>query len=138
MDRNMVRVTLVWAGLVLLLLGLLGGPALAEGPLTITEKDNGRAFTVKVDQKIIVDLRHPGDGGYDVLTPDYDVKVLMILGMKKQTTTPAGPKRLGDFGRVIYEFEALKEGQTDLVVPIKRPWEKEPKEYLRVKIKVVR
>jgi predicted secreted protein len=125
-----------WA--ILAALGLLPA-AWAESPaLTITEKDNGRAYTVKVDQKIVVDLRHPGDGGYDILTPEYDVKVLMILGMKKRTAAPSGPRRLGDFGRTEYHFEALKEGGTDLVVNIKRPWEKQSQVYLQVKIKVVR
>jgi predicted secreted protein len=43
---------------------------------------------------------------------------------------------MGDFGRMVYEFQALKEGQTALVIPIKRPWEKESQTYLKVTISV--
>ena len=52
------------------------------------------------------------------------MKVLMILGMKKQTTTPSGPRRLGDFGR------------TDLVIAVKNSKDEsvKPKPFLKVKI----
>lgn len=105
-------------------------------PVVITQKDKGRTFTVKVGQKLVVDLRHPGDGGYDVLSPKYDGKVLKLLGQRRKPRKD--PRLMGDFGRVIYEFTGLKAGQTDLVIPIKRHWEKHPKDYLKVKIKVVR
>jgi predicted secreted protein len=37
---------------------------------------------------------------------------------------------------MVYEFQALKEGKTALVIPIKRPWEKESQTYLNVTILV--
>ena len=129
------RLLILWLALACYLMSAT--VAWAE-PLTLTEKDNGRAFTVKVDQKIIFDLRYPGGVGYELDTPDWDVRVLRILGTKIQTNTTVGPKGRGDFARTAYHFEAWKEGATDVVVRLKSPGEQEPKEYLRVKIKVMR
>ena len=46
------------------------------------------------------------------------------------------PPRMGDFGRMVYEFMALKEGQTALVIPIKCPWEKASETFLKINILV--
>ena len=43
---------------------------------------------------------------------------------------------MGDFGRMVYEFMALKEGQTALVIPIKCPWEKASETFLKINILV--
>lgn len=134
MHKNTAPMTVVWVGL--LLLGLAVGMAQSVDSLTITEKDSGRAFTVKAGQKVVLDLRHPGSGGYDFLTPEHDQGILKLVGQRRIPRSDS--RRLGDFGRMVYEFEVLKEGRTDLLVPIKRPWENQSKEYLRVKIKVVR
>ena len=119
--------------LTVVLLWVLGAQAETK-ELFITDKDNGQAFTVQVGQKITVNLRHPGGGGYSFLTPEHDREVLEMVG---ERCLPASePPRMGDFGRMIYEFQALKEGQTALVIPIKRPWEKDSQTYLRVNILV--
>ncbi len=119
--------------LALALLGVLG--VQAAGPaLLVTDKDNGGAFTVQVGQKITVNLRHPGGGGYSFLSPEFDQAVLKMLGEHRLPRSE--PPRMGDFGRMVYEFVALKEGQTALVIPIKRPWEKASETYLKVKILV--
>jgi len=133
MQRFKDRRAIVLAGLALALLWLAGGPVQAAGPLTITEKDTGRTFTVTVGQKLVVDLRNPGSGGYDVLAPEYDTQILKLLGQRRQPRKD--PRWMGDFGRVVFEFEVLKAGQTDLVVPIKRSWEKQREDYLKAKIK---
>ncbi len=113
--------------------GLLAAQAAAE-ELAVTDKDNGRAFTVKVGGKILVNLRHPGNGGYNFLVPEFDKNILKMVG--ERPLPPAEPRRLGDFGRKVYEFEAVKPGRTPLVFPIKRVWEKEAKTYLRVTVTV--
>ena len=43
---------------------------------------------------------------------------------------------MGDFGRMVYEFEAVQAGQTALTVPIKRPWEKNSETFLKITILV--
>jgi predicted secreted protein len=119
-----------------LTVALLWLPAVqaAAADLVITNKDNGRAFRVKVGQKIIVNLRDPGGGGYNFLIPEHDKDVLKRLGERHIPWSE--PRRLGDFGRMVYEFQAQKEGQTVLVIPIKRSWEKESQTYLKVTISV--
>jgi predicted secreted protein len=106
----------------------------AAADLVITNKDNGRSFRVNVGQKIIVNLRDPGGGGYNFLTPEHDTSVMKMLG--ERHIPRAESRRMGDFGRMVYEFQALKEGKTALVVPIKRPREKKPLTYLNVTILV--
>ena len=117
----------------ILALWLLAAQAAAQ-PLVITDKDNGQAFTVKVGQSFTVNLRHPGSGGYSFLAPEFDRAVLK--NVESHRLSAAEPRRMGDFGRMVYEFQALKAGQTPLVIPIKRPWEKESQTYFRVTILV--
>jgi predicted secreted protein len=119
--------------LLVALLWVLGAQAAPPG-LVVTNDDHGRSFTLQVGQKITVNLRHPGGGGYSFLTPEHDRDVLMMVG--EHRLPAAEPRRMGDFGRMVYEFKALKEGQTPLVIPIKRPWEKDPQTYLKVDILV--
>jgi predicted secreted protein len=106
----------------------------AAADLVITNKDNDRAFRVNVGQKIILNLRDPGGGGYNFLTPEYDQGILKMVG--ERHISRAEPPRMGDFGRMVYEFQALQKGKTSLVIPIKRPWEKQSETYLRVTISV--
>jgi predicted secreted protein len=127
------RIALALVVLAVVGLGLLTVPA-AAGDLVITDKNNGQAFTVKVGQKIIVNLRHPGGGGYNFLIPEHDKSILKMVG--ESAIPRSKPRRMGDFGRMVYEFQALKEGKTALVIPIKRPWEKESQTYLNVTILV--
>jgi predicted secreted protein len=124
-----------WAlgALTVVLIWLLAVQA-AAADVVITNKDNGQNLRVNVGQKIIVNLRDPGDGGYNFLAPEYDQGVLKMVG--ERHIPRSEPPRMGDFGRKVYEFQAMKEGQTTLVVPIKRPWEKQSETYLKVTISV--
>jgi predicted secreted protein len=106
----------------------------ASCELVITKKENGRNFKMQVGQKLTLNLRDPGGGGYNFLTPEYDQGILKMVGDRH--IPRAEPPRMGDFGRQVYEFEAIKEGQTALVVPIKRPWEKQSETFLKVTIAV--
>ena len=124
---------LVLGALTVVLIWLLAVQVAARD-LVITNKDKGRTFKVNVGEKITVNLRDPGGGGYNILTPAYDPTVLQMLG--ERHIPRANPSRMGDFGRRVYEFQALKEGETTLIVPIKRPWEKQSETYLKVTIKV--
>ncbi len=119
--------------LTVVLIWLLGVQA-ASCELVITDKENGRSFGMKVGQKITVNLRDPGGGGYKFLTPEYDQNILKMIGERHMPWQE--PRRMGDFGRKVYEFQAVKEGQATLVVPIKRPWEKQSETYLKVTISV--
>jgi predicted secreted protein len=127
------RIAPTLMALTAVLLWLLAVQAAAQ-ELVITNDDNGRDFTVNVGQKITVNLRHPGGGGYSFLIPEHDKSVLKMVGEHRLPASE--PRRMGDLGRMVYEFQALKEGQTALVIPIKRPWEKDSQTYLEVNILV--
>jgi predicted secreted protein len=133
MIRTTPRKALFLGALTSVLIGLLAVQA-AACDLVITTKENGRTFKVKVGEKLTVNLRDPGGGGYNFLAPEYDAAVLQMIGERRMPR--AEPPRMGDFGRKVYEFKAMKEGQTTLVVPIKRPWEKKSETFLKVKISV--
>ena len=127
------RKALALVATIAVLICLLAVQAAARD-LVITNKDNGRAFTVNVGQKIMVNLRDPGDGGYNFLAPEYDQGILKMVG--ERHLPRAEPPRMGDFGRKVYEFQAMNAGKTTLVIPIKRPWEKQSETYLKVTISV--
>ena len=70
-------------------------------------------------ERFTLNLRDPGDGGYSFLTPSYDGAVLKMVG--EHRTAPSEPRRMGDFGRMVYEFEAVQAGQTTLIRPHQAP-----------------
>jgi hypothetical protein len=67
----------------------------AAGDLVITDKNKGQAFTVKVGQKISVNLRNPGGGGYNFLAPEFDKSILKMVGEKRHP--PVGAPADGGF-----------------------------------------
>ncbi|OGP69940.1 MAG: hypothetical protein A2Y80_10895 [Deltaproteobacteria bacterium RBG_13_58_19] len=121
--------------------GILGGGAAGwakSGPQVqmITDKDQGRTFTLPVGTKLLVEVRNPADGGYTLVNPVFDGRVLKLLQRRDQLPDPARPRLMGDFGKIIFEMAVIKEGTTDLIIKIARPWEKNqtPQEFLKVRI----
>jgi predicted secreted protein len=109
----------------------------AAGPVTLEEKDRGRTVTLKAGQRLIINLRNPASGGYTATPPVFDSGILKLISQEKKPPAPQKPPRLGDFGLLCYEWEALSPGETDIVINIHRPWEKKPpQEFWRVKVLV--
>jgi predicted secreted protein len=106
---------------------------------TFTEKDQGRTLSLRVGEKLVLNLRNPASGGYNIVTPVYDPHILKLVSRKDIPPKPAPVRKLGDFGQIIFEWEAIDAGETDLTVNISREWEvkKQPLEYLKVKIRVL-
>ncbi len=112
----------------------LAAHSAAPGPVTLQEKDRGRTITLQVGQKLLLYLRDPGSGGYNTNPPIFNTSILELGNQKK--LSPQKP-RAGDFGQLYYEWEAKQKGETDIIINIRRPWEKKaPEEYWRVKVKV--
>jgi inhibitor of cysteine peptidase len=103
--------------------------------LTLTEKDSGRTVTLQVGEKLLLNLRNPGDGGYNVLPPVFDAAILTFLS--RRDLPPSRP-RPGDFGRLAFTWQARQPGETDLTVNIARPWEKAkaPAQYVKIRVRV--
>ena len=102
----------------------------------ITEADQGRTFACRVGEKITVSIPNPATGGYNIITPVFDHRILQLLARKELPPEPAPVPKLGDFGKLVFELEVIGVGETNLVIQIARDWEvnKSPEEYLKVKI----
>jgi predicted secreted protein len=107
------------------------------GPLTLYEKDRGGTFTLKPGEKLLLYLRNPQSGGYDLKDVTFDQAILKLVSHQKLPPKPSPTPLMGDFGQFFYEWEALRAGVTDILITISRPWEKKaPEEYWRVTVKV--
>ena len=122
---------------ILLAAGTVTANSASPGPVILHEQDRGRAVSLQVGQKLLLYLRNPGSGGYSANPPIFDPAVLKLGPQKKLPPEPQEPPRLGDFGQLYYEWEALGRGETDIIINIFRPWEKKPpEEFWRVKVRV--
>jgi predicted secreted protein len=106
----------------------------------LTEKDGGKTVTLRVGERLVLNLRNPGDGGYSVVTPVYNKSVLKLASRETLPPKAATPPRMGDWGRIVFTWEAAGAGETDLTVQISREWEKEkpPLDYVKVRVRVIK
>lgn len=128
---------LLWVCFVAVALILPGSPiqAASSNTLTLTEKDSGRTVTLKVGEKLLLNLRNPGSGGYNVLPPAFDAEILAFLHRRDIPPTQSMP---GNFGRIEFAWEARKPGDTEVAVNIARPWEKDkpPEQFVKIRVRV--
>jgi predicted secreted protein len=105
---------------------------------TLTEKDSGKTVTLKVGERLRLNLRNPGDGGYAVLPPVYDHQVLTLLSREDIPPEKRPLPLMGDFGRIAFTWEARQPGTTGVTVNIARPWEKTkpPEQFLQIRVLV--
>lgn len=127
---------LLMAGFLVMALVLPAAPVQA-GPaaLTLTEADSGRTVTLKVGETLLLNLRNPGSGGYNVLPPVYDGEILTFLSRRDLPPTKSLP---GDFGRIEFAWQARQAGDTEVTVNIARPWEKtkSPEQFMKIRVLV--
>ncbi len=132
-------VLLLMAGFWLLALMPPAAPVQA-GPaaLTLTEADSGRTVTLKVGETLVLNLRNPGSGGYNVLPPVYDGEILALLSRKDIPPEKRPQPLMGDFGRIEFTWEARQPGATEVTVNIARPWEqtKPPEQFVKIRVRV--
>jgi predicted secreted protein len=129
---------------VLAVLGLLALTrplqAIPAATYTLTEKDSGQTATLKVGDRLRLNLRNPGDGGYAVLPPIYNDKVLTLLSRENLPPVKRPHPLMGDFGRIEFTWEARQPGTTAVTVNIARPWEKNkpPEHFVKIQVMVVK
>jgi hypothetical protein len=104
----------------------------------ITEGDTGRSYAYLVGKKFRVEVPNPGDG-HQFKAPRFEAKVLKLLG-RQEIPHPADKVKPGDIGRVIFTFEAVGVGETDLFVEFFNPADKNtpPMEMLRVNVQTTK
>ncbi len=103
--------------------------------LSLTEADTGRTVTLKVGEKLLLNLRNPGSGGYNVLPPVYDGELLTLLSRRE---VPPTKTKLGFFGRIEFVWQARQAGDTEVTINIARPWEKNtpPQQFFKIRVRV--
>jgi predicted secreted protein len=106
----------------------------------LTERDDGRILSLKPGDIIEMNFPNPSRGGYNVVNIIYDSSVLEILSKREQPQEPSPVPKLGDFGRIIYEFKVVGLGQSDLAIQIGRDWEvnSQARDLVRVKTVVAK
>lgn len=127
---------LLLAGFLSMALMLPAAPVQAvPAALTLTEADSGRTVTLKVGETLLLNLRNPGGGGYNVLPPVYDGEILTLLSRRD---IPPAKSMPGDFGRIEFVWQARQAGDTEVTVNIARPWEKTapPKQFMKIRVRV--
>ena len=122
MRKKALLLVAMLAGLTLL--PLPGRGDAAGGPLTLYEKDRGSTFTLKPGGRLILYLRNPQSGGYNLKEVIFDMAVLKLVAHQKLPPKPSPRPLVGDFGQFFYEWEAVGNGSTDIRITISRPWEK--------------
>ena len=92
-------------------------------------------MTLKVGETLLLNLRNPGGGGYNVLPPVYDGEILTLLSRRD---IPPAKSMPGDFGRIEFVWQARQAGDTEVTVNIARPWEKTapPKQFMKIRVRV--
>lgn len=112
----------------LLTLLLFNGCALSSAPSTSTlDLDNEQRFetSMQVGEKLLLDMRNPGSGGYQFAGASFDPGVVRLDRHWLEKPKESMP---GNFGRAYYEFTAIGPGVSDIIIRIHRPWENIPPE----------
>lgn len=100
----------------------LGWAGESPAKRVITEADQGRTITCHPGERITVRVRNSATGGYNIVTPVFDTKVLRLRNTKELAPEPAPFLNLGNFGTIVFDFEAAGHGGTLLTINIARDW----------------
>jgi predicted secreted protein len=89
---------------------------------------------IQTGDTLVLDVRNPGAGGYQFAGAYFDP---VLLKLTAHHLIPPERAKPGNFGRATFEFAALKEGQSMVIIKIHRPWEDAPPEqYKSVQVTV--
>ena len=92
--------------------------------LTILNK--GQTLPIKTGNFFMVVLNNPGPGGYIVQDPpEFDPQVLNLLKMESRASKNSNLD--GNFGEIVWTFQASKQGDSHIKIKAVRPWEKNKK-----------
>jgi len=134
-----------WAkNLVLLECAILLSAMACSKPISrrysLTERDDGRILILKPGDIIEMNFANPARGGYNIVNSIFDSSILELLSKREQPQEPSPIPKLGDFGRIIYEFKVVGLGQSDLAIQIGRDWEvnSQARDLVRVKTVVAK
>ncbi len=134
-----VILVLVMAGTALVSAGCGSQANAANGPVKLTEADNGKAITVKVGDEIQVILAGNPTTGYSwtASLTDADKAILQQQGDPLYAQQSTDPSIVGSGGTFTFTFKATAAGQVNLKLGYARPWEStQPIQTLSVTVTV--
>ena len=112
---------------ILMILVLMAGIVAACGPapvdqVTIGEQDAGKTIQLKVGDTLVVSLEGNITTGYNWIAAPQDPVLLEQVG--EAEVTPDS-NLIGASGKIVLQFKATTQGQTNLHLDYKRPWEQD-------------
>jgi predicted secreted protein len=144
--RNRTLKGLVLWSLMLLLTGtgdLFTGVVFAEERIgdgksvVLSKQDSGRQIDAKTGEVVQVELEAMGTAGYQWFVEDLDQDLLKLVS---EETKVLHPGRLGAPVLMIWKFEMIREGLTEIRMDHYRSWEgkEHSTDHFEVKIKIGR
>ena len=89
-------------------------------PVKISEQDAGETITLKTGDTLLIELDGNITTGFNWIPAPQDPVLLNPVGETKVTTES---NQLGAPGKIVLQFKAVAQGQTNLHLDYKRPWE---------------
>ena len=144
--RNRTLKGLVLWGLMLLSMGpgdLFEGVVFAEERIgdgktvVLSKQDSGKQIDVKTREVVQVELEAMGTAGYQWFVGSLDQDILKLVS---EETKVLHPGRLGAPVLMIWKFEMIKEGTTEIKMNHYRSWEgkEHSTDHFEVRIKIDR
>ena len=99
----------------------------AKPAQTLTEADNGKTVSVKVDDLVAISLKGNPTTGYRWRTAKVDGKAVEQTGEPKYTTNQHRPGMVGVGGTFLFTFKATKPGKAAVSLEYARSFEKNKK-----------
>ena len=129
MFRNRTLIGFVLWGLILVLMGpgnFCHGVAVSEERIgdgktvVLSKQDSGKRIDVKTGEVVQVELEAMGTAGYQWFVGSLDQDILRLVS---EETKILHPGRLGAPVLMIWKFEVIKEGTTEIRLDHYRSWE---------------
>jgi len=144
--RNRTLNGFVLWGLVLVMMGpgdLVDGVIFAEERIgdgktvVLNKQDSGKQIDVNIGEVVQVELEAMGTAGYQWFVESLDQEILRLIS---EGTKVLHPGRLGAPVLMVWKFEVIKEGTTEIKMNHYRSWEGKAHstDHFDVKIKVGR
>ena len=91
-----------------------------ENLVILTKQDQGKEIEVKVGDVVQIELEAIGTAGYQWFVESLDQEVLKLVSEETQVPYPG---RLGAPVLIVWKFEVIKEGTTEIRMDHYRSWE---------------
>ena len=103
----------------------------------LSRQDSGKGIDVKIGEVVQVELEAMGTAGYQWFVENLDQEILRLIS---EGTKVLHPGRLGAPVLMVWKFEVIKEGTTEIKMNHYRSWEgkEHSTDHFEVRIKIGR